>query len=732
MTLFQPPPPERYAQSSLYGFYLQEEGSQVPVERLVAPDDYVALVLNPQSVRFSEPFATSVAFTQGGGKFRESRGQIVKMASISGTTGFLPTPSTASQVRIPTASVTAVRSLVDESFSAEQSRAQRSGFKAFHDLRQIFRKYGAQLREGKLPSLFYFDTKNDEFWEIEPVSFDWDQTSRRPVMYGYSIQFTCIEVTQDPDSASFDDFTSLIASAMVDVPGAAAQVEAAMTTPKNLKGVSFGGNLGNLFKSILAGKPPYAATIRRYSEMAQNGLGFLKFCTGVARGLFQNVLSILGSVVQVFDDVASTERAIADVPVSILRQLSNAIAGAYFVVGEQNPSGLTEEVRLEWNEFLVEIQGLNDQMICGFDRFGDSYANRSATTLRTMARTSTNGSAFDLMEETGTPLAVNPFIGALGVDAVVDVQKLLSSDGFRSVAVLGGETIYDVARRTLGNVHRFVELVIVNELSHPFIVPSRSSKPPGTIAWGEYIKVPTQTNGRSGAAVGPPEVPLSAFAGVVASTGTSVQVVSAPSDPPWRVDQWVGYTITLTSGLGAVDGQRVVVANTVDTLVVNLPWTVSPAIGDTFSIALQEFHLNVPPSPEALAYGRDFLLQFNKNPNGTANPYKATVVLDSTGDFAEVSGSANFQQAMLLLFSTSKGQHPFHAGYGFPLPIGRPFTDELGPLYTFFSRQALLQDPRVESVTKPQLALEGGVFSFEAEVKPVNAHKSKQLALGGQ
>lgn len=727
------PPSNRYAAGSVYGFYMQNEGENLPINAIVASGNYVALLM-PRDESVSEPYATSITFKQGGGIFVESRGQIVKLMRIAGTTGYLPSVAAPPKTATPSAAGNTYRgSLVDTSVDAEVARAAGSGFAAFHELRSLFRRFGKDRKEGKLNRLFFFNTKDDEYWEIEPQAFNLARSSRRPFLYDYEIQFTCIQVTEDPDQNFFGDFTSLVASAMIDLPGFVQQAQAS-AVPKSFKTTAFSGNLGDLLGNSLAFKPPYAASIRRFSQMAENGLGFLRVLSGFPKEAFQGLLGSLGSVVQVFDDVAATRKSILDVPVSILKQTQGFIASCFFAIDANSPAAVSadfEQVRLEMNEFLLEVQVLTDHMICGFDQFGDSYSLDSAAAVDDLSRTSLQAtSPSALMPETGMPLAVNPFVGAIGVDAVIDVQKLISSDGYKTAPILSGETIYDVARRTLGSIHRFMELVIVNKLEFPYVVPSSTSKPFGTLAWGEAIKVPIQTNGRSASYAGPPETPATAFFGSVTDTGAATEVVSIGAEPPWRTDQWAGYTLVLQSGGGTVDPERIIVSNTEDTLVVNRAWSVSPGIGDTFSMALKEFKLGVAPSADAIAYGRDWLVKFTQNPNGTTNPYKATVLRNAAGDIATVSGVENFMQALQLRAGCRQGAHPFHPTYGFPDFVGRPFTPEIVPLYTFMARQSLLADSRVEAVTNANLVFSGTTLSFEAEVQPVNAQKSKSLFLG--
>jgi len=97
-----PPLANWVAQTFAYGFLLDRSavldysGNAAPNQSgrsgfdSPQPDDLHLLNLNPQQLSMQEPLATAIAPTQGGGKFIESRGGVMKTLTIHGTTGFLP------------------------------------------------------------------------------------------------------------------------------------------------------------------------------------------------------------------------------------------------------------------------------------------------------------------------------------------------------------------------------------------------------------------------------------------------------------------------------------------------------------------------------------------------------------------------------------------------------------------------------------------------------------------
>jgi hypothetical protein len=272
-------------------------------------------------------------------------------------------------------------------------------------------------------------------------------------------------------------------------------------------------------------------------------------------------------------------------------------------------------------------------------------------------------------------------------------------------------------------VQRFVDLILLNNLDSPYIVSDSSNKPANTIAWGEYIQIPADANATT---IGDADAGLvPTFGSAVTRTSIPTELIDESLEIPWRNDQWVGYTVTLTH-LG-VEYVRVIVGNTADTLTVNFAWSPTPDPDDVYVIQMITFDINRPLTPEARAYGSDILLKFTSSTGNTQNP-RADIVLDSSGGLARVRGVENMIQAIMLRLNTEQRRHPFHPDFGAQIPIGRAWNDDTQFLYTFFIRKSMLSDPRVQAVHNARMELRGDSVSFHADVQPINTRNSRQIS----
>jgi hypothetical protein len=154
----------------------------------------------------------------------------------------------------------------------------------------------------------------------------------------------------------------------------------------------------------------------------------------------------------------------------------------------------------------------------------------------------------------------------------------------------------------------------------------------------------------------------------------------------------------------------------------------SPAVDDSYTLTLIIFDARRPVTPEAKAYGRDFLLVFDRK-NGLDQYGKplATIMLNQRGDIATVTGIDNLIQAVSLRLRTELGRHQFHASFGIALPVGRPWSLSTALFYTYFARRSLLQDPRIASVSKARIVMSQGTMMFSAEIHPTQSRKARSV-----
>lgn len=684
---------QRFAETSQYGFYLHG----LPGDGDIV---FIQLRLNPQSVMIREPFATAVQPMQGGGKFIESRGMIMKSGSISGTTGYLPPASKGTPHVVRSYGVRG-----PQTDDERRHQAAQSGFKAFYELRHLFRRYGYERRQGNLNvSMHYFDVKGDEYWRIEPQDFTMER--RKAFTYNYSITFTCIEpsdISQIPDNLSFKSSDAI-----------------AMTEPQTL-------GLAQVQETM--GMPPRNAALMqpydRLQELANQATVLSQTLSGSMQRMVQGVQRDVRNVIGALEQIYESGMQVLETPLLLIKQLIVQIDATSDVLVKLSPFSTIEQVGQVVRETMAYLHELKSLSLSTFqtlhrayvpNRDWGNYTNDAYTTPRGVL-----GAPDDyLAEEEGATgaLSVDPALGANGLGLVTNYEALRSTP-VKQVAIPQGSTIYSLAQQYLGDVQRFVDLVLLNGLESPYIVADIENRPSNTLAWGGYIRIPDQA-GRfaDDDLIGDAQVP--SFSGEASRVALPVEVADEDHDGlPWRDNQWVGYTCTLT----ASGETRVVVANDGYVLTVNTPWTTSPVAGEAYTLRMVTFDPRMPVSPAARTYGVDLLLKFTVEQGVT----RADIVRDGTGSLAQVSGSENLQQALRLRLLTEFGAHPFHPSYGSPIPVGRRYDDQLYAFYAYFGRQALLADDRIDSVRNIRLSLDGGALTFSADVQPINARGTQAI-----
>lgn len=702
----------RYSKAFKYVFAMLKVGedltsvdpsaSATSTTSLVDDGRFVVLTL-PRELQMRNPYATAVTVMQDGGKVVESAGQVIRPVTLSGTTGFLP-PNTAVAPK-PTSG-----RLVPNAVDVDGQLGAISGYLAFQKLRYLFNLYGDERRRGNLDvKLHFFDYKNDDFWRIEPKSFDMVRSSRRPMSYEYNIQFECLEradavVSRDAETGPIAGIPSLFTS------------NARVNT----------GNVGGVLAKVAgalsaASKSSIISAVSRFADMVTSGLDFLKHCDAVVQRAFQATLNKLDAVVGFFANVHDTFFTLLDTVPTLMAQLSSSLAGLFDTIHKFAPDNIAQEL----NAWALEVTTLADHMAVQVGFLVASQAQRDVrdTDQRFSQGRMKQGATTDLMQEpaggAGAPDA-NPFIGASGLSLVTDVDGLANASQHVAVIIHNGEDVYSLARRVFGKAERFVDVVLLNKLEFPFIVADATTKPPNTLAWGEYVMVPAPV--RATATTISDAVDTSA----IPTTSGTVDTASLPSQlidstARWLPDQWVGYSVTaVTGGLG----QTLICNGNTDThLTLSGNWiiTITPGV-TTYSVAYARFDPRRPVTAETRAFGVDLLAVFGADG-------RCDAALGATGDLAVARGIDNFFQAITLRARCPLGEHPFHRSYGMSVPVGRPFTDDVGVLYSFAVRQSLLSDPRVGKVRNVQLNLRGDTAFASLEVQPVNARNARPITI---
>ena len=155
--------------------------------------------LHPKAINVTEPFATHIIPTQGGGIYTESQGIILRPMTITGTTGYRPS--------------IAGQSSTDRSNVIPWTAGEETGYLNFLKLRNVFRNYADLKKDNSLSYKVYmvwFNNREQEAWFFEPSNFTTVRDASSPFTYTYTISgtltqkvnFSTIVNTINPDPTS--------------------------------------------------------------------------------------------------------------------------------------------------------------------------------------------------------------------------------------------------------------------------------------------------------------------------------------------------------------------------------------------------------------------------------------------------------------------------------------------------------------------------------------------------
>lgn len=708
----------RYARAYKYAFAMLKPNEIVSnidpsdttsyASSLVTDGRFVVLTL-PQQLSMREPYMTAVTVMQDGGKVIESKGQVLKMATISGTTGFLPPVPGLQQQQVQTQPP--YGQLIPNVNDLDSALGAFSGYLAFMNLRYLFRMYGEQRRQGDLSAkLHFFDYKNDDFWRIEPESFDMTRSSRKPMSYDYNIAFKCIEYSELTTIKDGDTNTNTdsVLPAFVSMSGTA---QVATSNVANMLAKSGG---------FIHLNPPIMLAVSRMSDLLNSGLNAVNSFDAVVQRSFQFALNKVAAIVGVFQAAHDVFNQQLQLLPAILAQESAALSNLFDTINEFAPDNIAQEL----NAWGLEMQSLSDNMWGQINALVGSQAQRDVgdTNTRFSQGRMRQGATTDILQEpsggAGSP-DVNPFIGASGLSLVTDPDSLASTTQFATVIVHSGEDIYALARRTLGSITRAIDLILVNRLEFPFIVSDAMEKPPNTLAWGDSILVPmTATNASSmniSDSADPSVVPTTS--GTVTTSGLPSQLIDDTAT--WLTDQWIGYSVVATTG-GSTQ-TLICSGNTGIQLTLNGSWTITITPNTTtYAVKYNTFNPRRPVTPDARAYGTSLLVVFDSDG-------RCDFAIGASGGLASVSGLDNLIQAITLRSRCPIGEHPFHRTYGMPAPVGRPAIDSVFVLSAFFARRSLLSDPRISKVRNIHFDQVGDTLMMSAEIQPAGSQTSRPI-----
>lgn len=593
------------------------------------------LALNPQQISIDEPTSSVVTPAQDG-VLVEARGQVVKDITIAGTTGFLPKHQ---------GGVTLSQKV--------ELNAPESGYVAFHNLRNLFRRYFDAQRFGEQAlrvgiRMVFSNTKDVEAWVVEPVAF---RTERSVPRNRFTYNYTIILKALYPwtNTLGYPGATSWSQVAQMDLVPWLQQKDGGFQYDVNI-----------IFSEWSTYSFPASA----------EGLQNLKALAQFATDFHDAVVSYDDPVTQVFKLGASSfDMAIA----AAENILSIADATPGLLGGEAFEAALHVVERCHETKARAEL-------------FASTYGERKGDYLDRFRGTE---------DMRGTTVEDAPH-NSLGVDYGPPASAGLPVN-FRVEEIIEGETLQQLAQRVLGNASSFGDIILANNLSAPFLSPSAANRKPGTLAPGDSVIIPIYASQRSAQGLSTPSLdetaPSPTASGTVTSAGTST--FSDVDGESWMKDIWKGCTVEITGGLGS--GQtRIITTNNKFTFTVDEPWTTTPDTTSTYKV----FQNRLVDAAEELRryYGADLALTEDYD-----------LVL-SNGDLKLVSGMDNMLQALTIKSLTEQGTLPMHPQFGLLPEMGRKVTKDTLVIAKLNVIRSLLEDPRITDVEKAQIEVDGDTY----------------------
>src|SRR3972149_8433381 len=401
-------PDDRYWQSFSYAFHLHEAGKPSPA---VFP-----LVLNPQNIRKSHPFAVELAPTQESGVIAEENGVLISDLTLSGHTGVRPREHKAAGISIPL------------SGQAHFLWLQDACFLRYSDLKK-------DPKTAATTYMTWHNYKDGEHWVCVPRNLTLDRNQGKNFYYSYTITLSLIaqieNQTQKPaeDSALF----AAMKDAIRNIAAAVATVQAVVLDVENFE----------------------SAVSAYTTKVLANVAGVLGFVNAFVTGQSTFIRLPQRAMLALADDIGTVIQ-IADPNKVLSIPYDYTAAWLEMQDGILRLAAYPEKFREDYNAAGARFL----QLTAGPANARTADPGAAATSRITQASTFETSA---LRPGDATRVKAGVF------DMPVTFPRYL---GFREVSVLFGDSLPSIAARELGDARRWIDLAAPHELQAPSLSPA--------------------------------------------------------------------------------------------------------------------------------------------------------------------------------------------------------------------------------------------------------------------
>lgn len=480
---------DRYWQAGSYNFTLHDP--TVP-EPIVFP-----LVLNPQTIRKSHPFAAELTPAQEGGVMAEENGVLISELTISGHTGVRPRLNAA----------------------AKGLALPLSGQAHFLWLQDAcFLRYSQLKKDPKTASKTYMtwhNLKDGEHWVCIPRNLTVERSKDKNFQYSYSIQVALIEEIQNQKSANAED-NELFVSMKDAIRNIAAGLALVESTIRDIE--NFESSISRTTAQVLA---DITAAVGAVNLFVSGQASFVK--------LPQRTMLTLATQVDTVMQIADPNK-ILSIPYDYTAAWLDIQDGLLRIASY--PEKFREDFDASRQRFLQLVNGAG----------GASTSDLEAAGASTITQASQ-------LENSGLRPGDLQRVRAGVFDLPLTLPRYL---GFREIAIAFGDTLPSIAAREMGDARRWLDIALANELQAPYISEEGL---PFTRRPGDSLLIPTTEATQAADTVRTAGDPTDRASQLAALFGTDLKMAPAGNGGGFDfvVDRGSGTDIELVSGVANIE-----------------------------------------------------------------------------------------------------------------------------------------------------------------------------------
>lgn len=522
------------------------------------------LIIPPESITMSEPFAVEATETLGGGLYVEENGIIQRNLTLKGNTGFMPRnlqttangPGGNFLKQAARASLGALinlgvvtgkpdlRAMDAPSYSRKlpiRVLAAISGPRHFQYLQDaVFRTY-ADLKKDPVSSagtsLRFHNPKDEEHWEVVPMRFELERDKgKNRFLYNYNIELLVVGPAEEAEFNYMEDKTLL------------EQFNDKVRTVK--KGVDLvTGALNDLTRLTAEIRKSISNIVVLIDAVNRINSAANDFINGVTR-LIDSTHAIVVATRDLMNDSlhkayklerSGKTRPLPDTVVHTFRQVDQGLA--YI---SSSPSVFADSTESK----ISEIKNRQNK-----------YSIDEATVAAAINETSPG--SFSELEKKGTALTSGE---AIAVSGSIDVGgNFYNYSSAIKVPIMAGDTLVSLAAKYMGDARLWQYIAILNDLKPPFVsdmasvdLSKRSDDHPfnNSFGIGDYILIPSNsapTNSYSSVAIVGTDLSESVENHVFGTTFALDPIYDKLDTPVTYFSNNVKYDIPINTETGSTD-----------------------------------------------------------------------------------------------------------------------------------------------------------------------------------